>query len=415
MKKTIRLIALLSIAVLGVVSQTLLIPGKAEAHPVLTSLSPVVTQTTPWQTNDTIILSLNKVDWTEKRFYPIPSAQDIGWIEFHQREHFVNYNDIFLDLSEKFNWNILSSSDLWIEIWGFHLQFPSWESFKQNITESASWWLWWSWELDSRWYGISANTTVVEIKDDEFPIVTISIWCHVSKVSEYLVGHSFRNVIFDLYSIDMGKMEVYEYYFDSTSSGQSGYLHFSAPSTILRQEGEYFKATVNVNPLRQNAKSEDDRNIAIVMPSQSEVESINPSNLGSFKKNTATFTVSANDRLPASFTVDSGPHKKDLTEMIIENFTSPDRILVMGGVITVAISGFQGMNMLRRRRTYSRTARLIAKVFHEYGATPDRLRQELSIIHTSLYRFFIENQITDEQFEKLLAMVDRILKEELKA
>lgn len=414
MKKTMLIMFLLSITVLGIVIQTISTPGKAVAYSSLTKLIPRVMQTTPWQTDDTIILSLNKVDWTERRFNPQPSgAQAIGWIEFHQREHFVSYNDIFLDLNEKFDWDKLSSSKLWSDF-GFHLQFPSWESFAQNITASTSWWLEWSWGLDTRWYGISANTTVIHTTK-EGAIATITIWCHVSKVSEYLIGHSFEKVSFDLYSIDMGKMEIYEYYFDSTSSGQSVYLHFSAPSTILRQEGESFTAAVNVNPLRRNALSEDNRSIVIVMPPQSEVESINPSNLGTFKKNAATFTVSANDRLPTSFMVVSGPHKKDLTEMIIENFTSPDRILVMGGVVTVAFSGFQGMGMLRRRRTYNRTARLIAKIFHEYKATPDRLRQELSTLHVSLYRFFVENQITDEQFEKLLALVDRILKEELQA
>jgi len=44
---------------------------------------------------------------------------------------------------------------------------------------------------------------------------------------------------------------------------------------------------------------------------------------------------------------------------------------------------------------------------------PDRLRQEISTIHTSLYAYFVENKITDEQFERLLAIVERILKEEL--
>jgi len=60
----------------------------------------------------------------------------------------------------------------------------------------------------------------------------------------------------------------------------------------------------------------------------------------------------------------SGSHKKT-SEMIVKNFTTPDRILVLAGTITVIVSGFQGRIMLRRRRTHNRTARLIAKVFHE--------------------------------------------------
>ena len=244
-------------------------------------------------------------------------------------------------------------------------QFPSWESFTQNITASSSWWLEWSWGLDTHWYGISANSTVIHTTK-EGAVATISIWCHVSKVSEYLIGHSFESIAFDLYSIDMGKMAIYEYYFDSTSNGQSVYLHFSAPSTMLLQSGDSYLATVNVNPLRQNTLSEDNRNIFIVMPSDSEVESINPSSSGNLQKNIATFILSANSHLPVSFTVTSGPHVPTFNEMVLANFTSPDRIIVIAGVATVLISGFQGMSLLRRRRTYNRTAKLIAKIFHDY-------------------------------------------------
>lgn len=200
----------------------------------------------------------------------------------------------------------------------------------------------------------------------EGAVATISIWCRVSKVSEYLIGHSFESIAFDLYSIDMGKMAIYEYYFDSTSNGQSIYLHFSVPSTMLLQSGDSYLATVNVNPLRQNTLSEDNRNIFIVIPSDSEVESINPSSSGDLQKNIATFILSANSHLPVSFTVTSEPHVPTFNEMVHANFTSPNRIIVIAGVATVLISGFQGMNLLKRRRTYNRTAKLIAKIFHDY-------------------------------------------------
>jgi len=246
----------------------------------------------------------------------------------------------------------------------------------------------------------------------EGDIATITIWCHVNRIQEYLIGHAFEKAIFDLYSVDMGKAEIYEYYYDSTSNGQSVYLHFSAPSTILRQEGDSFTATIDISPLRRNTASEHERNIFIIMPSQSEVESITPSNLGQYKKNTATFTISASGRLPSSFTVISGPHVSSLTETIIDTFTSPSQIIVMASVVTIAISGFSGVGMLRKRRTHNRTAKLIAAVYRDYRKDHEKFDQELDRIHDLLYRLVAEDKISDDQFDKLLDILEKTHKQE---
>lgn len=363
------------------------------------------TRATGWQSNETVILTLGKIDLTERRLTRTQSYAHIyGWIEFHQREHFISYDEIFIGLSEKFEWEKVNSNPQ------FGLGFPSWESFAKNLTQTSSWWLEYSWDLKSSWYGIlEKETTVIMEKIGE--IASVTVLCHVRDVSKYIIGHSLGNSVFDLYSVDLGKIEVYEYYYDSTKSGQSVYLHLKAPSTILQQVKDKHTATVSIAPQFQNTASDEERIMTFIMPPTTEVESISPSTVGSFKANIATFTISTGAKFPNSFTLVSGPPKKEITELVVETFTSPDRILVIAGVTTLLVSSLQGFSMLRRRKTYGRTAKLIAKVYEENRNSSEALIRELTSIHDSLYSMFVEDKITDEQFEKLHDLVHKHLPE----
>lgn len=357
------------------------------------------------QSNETVILTLGKIDLAEKRLTRLQSfAHTLGWIEFHQREHFISYNEIFIEFSEKFEWEKVNSNP------DLGLGFLSWESFTENLTKTSSWWLEYSWGLRSGWYGIVENETTV-VTERFGKIVTITIRCHIRDVSEYLIGHSLMNSVFDFYSVDLGKIEVYEYYYDSTKSGQSVYLHLKAPSTILQQVREKYKAIISIAPQFQNTTSSEERVITFVMPPTTEVESVEPSTTGVFKDNLAVFTVSTGTKFPSSFTVVSGPPKKSLAELLTETLTSPDRILVIAGVVTLLVSSFQGAMLLRRRKAYSRTARLIARIYEENKGKREALNSELTSIHDSLYRMFVEDKITDEQFERLHNLVHEHLPE----
>ncbi len=358
-----------------------------------------------WQINDTIIPTIGKVDWTEVRYSSSPSPViRLGyWYEFHQRENFIGFNDIFFDLDERFNWTRVNSA------W---LKFPSWEAFVQNITANPAWWLEWSWNLNSIWYGISTNRTVVQATMSG-NTARVRIWGHVTNVAEYLMGYSFGAwLVFDLYSVSFGKMEAYEYYYDSTSSDRKVYVHFTAPSTILRQEGDTYTSTIMISPRWQNATSDPptDRRIFIVMPPQSEVKTLSPAETGLYTGNIATFTLPSTKRLPFRLTVTSGPHIKEMTELIIENLTSPDRIVAMVGLVVGISSGSQGLRMLRRRRTYNKTIQLLVRVFDDNKSDSQRLVAEMGNITSSIFRLFIENKITDEQFEKLLSRRDDFLR-----
>jgi len=385
------------------------VQNNSTAEGVLASSSASIygeTRMTGWQSNETVILTLGKVDLTERRSTKAQSfAHLLGWIEFHQREHFISYDEIFIELSEKFEWEKVNSNP------DLGLGFPYWKSFAENLTKSPSWWLEYSWGLSSDWYGIAEKETSV-ITEKDGGIASVTIRCHVRDVSEYIIGHSLINSVFDLYSVDLGKIEVYEYYYDSTKSGQSVYLHLKAPSTILQQVKDKYKATISIAPQFQNTVSDEERLMIFAMPPTTEVESVEPSTMGSPKDNVATFTISAGIRFPDSFTIISGPPKKSITELLVENLTSPDRILVIAGVATLLVSGFQGASMLRRRKTYARTAKLIARVYEENRENREALNRELTSIHDSLYRMFVEDKITDEQFEKLHSLVHEHLPED---
>ncbi|MFQ6075762.1 MAG: hypothetical protein ACE5Z5_06480 [Candidatus Bathyarchaeia archaeon] len=355
-----------------------------------------------WQINDTITLTAGEVDWTEVRYHPKPApVVSLGyWYEFHQRENFVNFNDIFVDLEERFNWEMVNRD---------FIGFDSWEVFVENVTSDPSWWLEWSWNLKSDWYGISPNKTAVQL-EKEGTDVTVRIWCHVTNVAEYLIGHSFGVYgVFDLYSVSLGRMGAYEYYYDATDSDRSVYVHFTAPSTILRQEGDTYTATIKISPLKQHTPSKYNRNIIVTMPPGTELKKISPTEIGSFTRDLATFTLAKNKEMPEGFMVTSGPHVKGTTEILVEGLTSEWGIAAIIGLITGLSSGMQGVRIWRRRRTYNRMVRLMVRIYDEYSSDPDRLTQEMANLTHSIMRLFIDNKITDDQFERLLARRDDFL------
>ncbi len=180
---------------------------------------------------------------------------------------------------------------------------------------------------------------------------------------------------------------------------------------VLRQVGDEYTAAIDIAPQFQDTTNDEVRAVTFVMPPETEVEDVAPSTVGSFKDNVATFTISKDTKFPYYLTITSGPSEKTVTQLFVENFTSPDRILVMAGVGTLLVSGFQGASMLRRRKAYGRTAKLIAKIYENKRRDQKALSSELITIHDSLYRMFVEDKMTDEQFEKLHTLVHEHLPE----
>jgi hypothetical protein len=362
-------------------------------------------QQTVWQVNDTIKLTSGRMDWTEEWYNPQPDEliKDGLWFEYHTREYLMNTDDLFLKLDEVLNWSAVNDA---------YLGFDNWTDFEEYVAENSTWWLDWSWNLDSNRYGISANRTFVETSLDG-DVAFITVWCHVTQVAEYLIGASLGiGESFDMRSISLGKLETYEYYLDYTATDQSIYTHFSAPSNILQTKGDLFIATIHTDPLKQKQPNKYDRNIMIVMPSTSDIKRAETpdSNIeAKMDRNVATFRILHNESLPSYFSVTSGPYQKWWGQVVAEQIVSPEVFGTIIGFIILFPSSIQGAKMIRRSKTYNRLMDLSVKIYQQYKADPLAFGKEMDNLTDSIFKSFIDNRLTDEQLERLLHRRDDIV------
>jgi hypothetical protein len=240
-------------------------------------------------------------------------------------------------------------------------------------------------------------------------VVTISLTTHVTHVPEFLIGWSLGFAGFDLQGISAGKTEVYEYNAHQNSTEESYYYHFSVPSTILQQQGDSFTATIKMAPWIQGTFSESDMSVEIVMPASTEVKKETSSDGVDIENNLARFTIPEGTKLPASFTVTSGPIQKTLLEKFIDFVTSPEGIAAILTIAATALTLIQGIRRLRRTRTFNRLIRLMVKLYEDYRSNPDALEKEMNNLTETIFRSFIDNHITDEHLEKMLNRRDDLL------
>jgi hypothetical protein len=149
--------------------------------------------------------------------------------------------------------------------------------------------------------------------------------------------------------------------------------------------------------------------VEIVMPSSTELKTATPHDNIEIENNIARFTVHKGEFLPDSFTVTSGPRQKTLSEIFFDTFTSTEAIAAIIGLTVLIPSGIQGLRMLRRNKTYNRLIRLIIKIYEEYKSSPDTLKKEMDNLTETIFRSFIEYNITDEHLEKMLNRRDDLL------
>jgi hypothetical protein len=375
---------------------------------ILPTVIPVMAQSeldAVWQVNDTIKLMPGWVEWTGHWYNsePAQAIRDGFWFEYHTREYLIDTNDLFLKFDEIFNWTRVNDALLY---------FANWTDFEDYIAQDPFWWLSWSWNLDSLRYGISANSTFIDAFLEE-DMAFVTVLCHITRVAEYLIGWSLGvGESFDLRSISLGKIETYEYCSDYTSIDRSIYSHFSAPSNILQQKGELFTATIYVDSFKQKEPSEWDRNIVIIMPSDTEVktaETTIPSIIADIEGNVAYFTIQKNETLPISFTVVSGPYEKSFWGLFVDQLISPDVAATIIGFVILFPSSLQGAKMLRRRKTYNRLLDLMVAVYDEHKYNASVFEKEITNITDSIFKSFIDNKLTDEQLEKLLDRRDDLV------
>ncbi len=364
-----------------------------------------------WHVLDQITPTIGSVEWIEEANYTKPPSwiSDGRWYEAHRRQVLVKPNDIFASFSEAMNWTTVNNS--------FNSPYSSFDEFKDSITSDPAWWLEYSWSIDVKGYGVPINKTVVRtVYNETSSRAEIYIWCHITNIPEYILGEKQLETLltgFDLTSISIGSLEAFQWYQDSTANARSYYVYFKTQANIITQNKDGYSLTLDVSPLYQNESYNVEQEIRILMPSETDVITASPSNKAAWSGNIATFTIHRGDLYPASYSVASGPRVKNIGERFSESvnrwLTEPAYWVTFGTVSAILYSAYLGNNLRRRRKTYYRLYRSMVSIFDRSSSDPHQLHQEIDTLSSSILRYFIEDKITDEQFEKLMAQRDHLM------
>lgn len=78
-------------------------------------------------------------------------------------------------------------------------------------------------------------------------------------------------------------------------------------------------------------------------------------------------------------------------------------------MVALIYSAYIGNNLRMRRRVYYRLYRSMVSVFNRSSSDPLQLKKEMDALSSSIINYFIEDKITDEQFDKLMARRDYLM------
>ena len=174
-----------------------------------------------------------------------------------------------------------------------------------------------------------------------------------------------------------------------------------------------YSFVLDVSPLYQSKTYNIDQEIRVVMPSQTDVTGASPSDKATTKGNLATFVIHTGDRYPSSYQVNSAPALKDVPQRLVESanrwMTDPSGWVALGTALMLTYGAFRGSRLMRRRGTYYRLYRSMVSVYDRFSSDPESLDKEMGSLFHTVLRFFVENKITDEQFEKLMKQRDYLL------
>jgi len=363
-----------------------------------------------WHVLDVINPTLDSVEWTEEANYSKPPKwiSSGQWYEAHSRQTLVEPDDIFVSLSEDINWTAINED----------LQYSSFDEFENDIVSNPSWWLRASWGLDVNWLGIPLNRTKVNTKlNAATSRANVQIWCHITHIPEYIIGEkrleNFSLTGFDLTVLSVGSLEALHWSEDYTTNGTSYNIYFKAPANILSQYKDTYSLVLDVSPSYQGLTYDVEQKIQISMPSNTEVQSASPSNMSTFSGNVATFTIHEGNRYPASFTVASGPPIRDVTQSFLESaahwLTEPSTWVAFATLTVLFYTAFSGKRIWSRRKTYYRLYRSMVNVYEHYALNFAQFYQEIENLSRSITKYFIEDKITDDQFDKLLTRRDDLI------
>jgi hypothetical protein len=363
-----------------------------------------------WNITDIINPTLDNVKWIEEGNYSKPPdwITDGRWYEAHRRQSLIKSdNHIFVSLSEVFNWTAVNAD----------LLYSSFDQFENDITNNPSWWLKYSWGIDVNRHGVPLNRTSLSTK---FNATTsraeIDISCRITNIPEYIIGEKRLEswlTGFDLTSISIGDLEAFEWKEDITTSGRYYYIYFKAPANLLSQYKDTYSLTLDVSPSYQGERYNVEQKIQISMPPSTEVLSTSPPDTSASSGNTVTFTIHHGDRYPTSFSVISGPPIKDPMQSLLESAGhwafEPSTWVAFGSLMVLLYTAFHGKRIWSKRKTYYRMYRSMVNIYQRYALNFAQFYQEIENLSRSITKCFIEDKITDDQFDKLLTRRDDLI------
>ncbi len=373
-----------------------------------------------WNIADIITPTLDNVKWIEEGNYSVPPLwiSDGRWYEAHRRQSLIKSdNHIFVSLSEVFNWTAVNTKN-WTSLKPeLPLHFSSFDEFTYEIINDPSWWLKWAWGIDTNSHGVPLSRTSVSTTINATTFTAeVDILCRITNIPEYIMGEKRLEswlTGFDLTSISVGDLEALEWKEDITASGRYYYIYFKAPANIMSQFKDIYSLELDVSPLYQGLTYNVEQKIQISMPSNTEVRSTLPSNMSTFSGNIATFTIHEGYRYPISFTVTSGPPLKDVVQSFLESagrwLIEPSTWVAFATLTVLLYTAFRGQQIWSRRKTYYRLYKSMINVYDHYALNFAQFSQEIENLSRSITKYFIEDKITDDQFDKLLARRDSLI------
>jgi hypothetical protein len=380
-----------------------------------------------WEIVDTITPTLDTIKWQEEGGAGPPSwITDGRWYHANSRIILVKSGHyLFASFSEGFDWPAVNAS---LEEEGWHA-YPSFDAFRNDVLNNPNWWLQYSWGLDAHWLGISVNTTKIDVELPNGPgtsEVLLRLSCQITNIPGFFITERVEDIGlghlklpsplfagFDLTTMYIGDFEALQWIEDYGPSHRHYKIYFETPATLLTKYKDQYSLLLRINPPHVGKMHEFNRMMNITMPSDTEVLRTSPANISHYSENIMRFTLTEGDRYPESFSGISGPPIKSVSQIFIESFFivigDPSAWLAFVSLLAIGYTGFQGRRMWSRRKTYYRLYRSMVSLYNRYAQDFDKLFDEIESLSTSITTYFVEDKITDDQFDKLLTRRDDLL------
>lgn len=368
-----------------------------------------------WYVHDVVYPTLDSVRWFEEGLIAAPPEWILSglWLKASMRQSLVAENDIFVSTYEHINWALMQPyvSDL------YEVDFSSFDDFERALESDPGRWLEMSWGVDTDWYGVPPIKTKINTSfSQDASEAELWIWFHITRIPEYLVSEKKVEswlTGFDMTPISIGSLERWEFYEDWNSNGIAYELHFEAPANLLSQQAGNYTFRVGVSSYYQGYTFDIQQAIDVIMPSDTEAKDATPASKCVFTGNMATFVIAQGEVYPESFVVISGPPSKSIGDVFIEAASvwafTPMGWAALGSIIVLSLTGIRGRTLWKRNKMYHRLYKSMVTLYDLYSKDQARFTEEMNIVSKSIFRMLIQDQITEDQFEKLLKGRDALL------